>query len=95
MDRRDKYHKLYSCYLKLRRVEHHANALQDALDKFLGNNPYAITLLSANFPTGTSAENTNSPDKRSKEPLSMSGSGGTANGGLSTRAPSELSKTAQ
>jgi len=42
MDRRDKYHELYSCYLKLRRVEHHANVLQNALDKFLGNNPYAI-----------------------------------------------------
>jgi hypothetical protein len=213
MDRRDEHHKLYSCYLKLRRVEQHADALQDALDGFLGSNPYAIIcerepkldeyvlwtkvreqpppewspivgdivhnwrsaldhlayqlvirngntpssrtqfpifskspfdaslysktkdaknalerwngqvsgmhpsdvavierlqpykgghgpdthplFSSTNFPTGTSTGNTNSPDKHVREPLSTSGSGGTANGGPSTRGPSDLSKTAQ
>lgn len=53
------------------------------------------SLPSTNFPTETSTGNTNSPDKRFKELLSMSGSGWTANGGPSTRDPSGLSKTAQ
>ena len=42
MDRRDEYHKLYSCYLKLQRVQHHANVFQDAMDGFLGSEPYSI-----------------------------------------------------
>jgi hypothetical protein len=42
MDRRDKYHKLYSCYLKLERAQQHASVLQDAMDQFLATEPYAI-----------------------------------------------------
>jgi hypothetical protein len=42
MDRRDEYHKLYSCYLKLERVQQHASVLQDAMDGFLGSKPYSI-----------------------------------------------------
>jgi hypothetical protein len=40
--RRDKYHKLYSCYLKLERVQQHTSVLQDAMDRFLAREPYAI-----------------------------------------------------
>src|SRR3954447_12706375 len=42
MSRRDGYHELFGCQLKLRRVQHHADALQSALDGFLGRKPYTI-----------------------------------------------------
>ena len=42
MSRRDAYHPLFGCQLKLWRAQHHADALQDALDGFLRRNPYEI-----------------------------------------------------
>jgi len=42
MSRRDAYHPLFGCELKLRRVQHHFDALQKAFDGFLGSDPYEI-----------------------------------------------------
>lgn len=42
MSRRDVYHPLFGCDLKLRRVQHHLDTLQDALDGFLESKPYEI-----------------------------------------------------